>query len=73
MDEPVKHSEPASTLHLLSSLNSTIDEAKLIRQIVSLSDNLRKLEEMPHQKCRVKYLKEEIQILENRLSDCRKS
>jgi len=66
------HPEPAKTLRLLSNLDSAIDEAKLVRQLVNLSDNLHKIQAMPNQSGRIEFLRKEISTLEDRLANLRK-
>jgi len=72
MDKPTKPSESINTHRLLTNLDSTIDEAKLVRQIVSLSDCLRKIEDMPNQTSRIEFLRAELTTLESRLANLRK-
>ncbi len=69
MDKP---SESASTRRLLTNLDSTIDEAKLVRQIVSLSDNLCKIEDMPNQTSRIEFLRTKVSTLESCLANFRR-
>lgn len=64
-------SEPASTKRLLTNLSLAIDEARIVRNIVDLSDNLRRIEYSPDSTSRVAYLRKEIGNLELKLSDLR--
>ena len=64
-------SEPASTKRLLTNLSLAIDEARIVRNIVDLSDNLRRIEYSPDSISRVKYLRKEIANLELELSELR--
>lgn len=65
-------SEPASTRRLLINLSLAIDEARIVRNIVDLSDNLRRIEYSPDSISRVAYLRKEIVNLESQLADLRK-
>ncbi len=65
-------SGPASTRRLLDNLSLAIDEAMLVRKIVSLSDQVRRIEYLPEQSDRVLFLKREILNLEDQLSDVRR-
>ncbi len=64
-------SGPASTRRLLDNLSLAIDEAMLVRKIVGLSDQVRRIEYLPEQSDRVLFLKREILHLEDQLSDVR--
>ncbi len=64
-------SEPASTKRLLTNLSLAIDEARIVRNIVDLSDNLRRIEYSPDSISRVGYLRREIDDLESKLSELR--
>ncbi len=64
-------SGPASTRRLLDNLSLAIDEAMLVRKIVNLSDQVRRIEYLPEQSDRVLFLRKEILGLENQLSDVR--
>lgn len=64
-------SGPASTKRILANLSLAIDEAQLVREIVSLSDHLRKIEYLPDQANRALFIKKKIINLENQLSDVR--
>jgi len=64
-------SEPASTKRILANPSLAIDEAQLVREIVSLSDRLRAIEYLPEQANRVRFIKKNIINLEGRLSDVR--
>ena len=64
-------SEPASTRRLLTNLSLAIDEARIVRNIVDLSDNLRRIEYRPDSISRVAYLRREIDNLESKLTDLR--
>lgn len=65
-------SGPASTRRLLANLSLAIDEAMLVRKIVNLSDQVRRIEYRPDQADRVRFLKNEIINLEDELSDVRR-
>lgn len=58
---------PASTKRLLEKLNLAIDEARLVRKIVSLGDQLRKIENQPGENDRVQSLQQEIDHSEDQL------
>lgn len=60
-------SEPANTKRLLANLSLAIDEARIVRNIVDLSDNLRRIEFSPDSMSRVAYLRREIAGLESKL------
>ncbi len=64
-------SEPASTRRLLANLSLAIDEAMLVRKIVSLNDQVRRIENSPLQTERVQFLRREVSNLEVQLSDVR--
>jgi hypothetical protein len=64
-------SEPANTKRILANLSLAIDEAQLVREIVSLSDQLRAIEYLPEQADRVRFIKKKIINLEGRLADVR--
>ena len=64
-------SEPASTKRLLNNLSLAIDEARIVRSIVDLSDNLRRIEYSPDSIARVSYLRKEIADLELKLGELR--
>jgi len=64
-------SEPASTRRLLNNLSLAIDEARIVRNIVDLSDNLRRIEYSPDSISRVSYLRKEIADLELKLGELR--
>lgn len=64
-------SEPASTRRLLINLSLAIDEARIVRNIVDLSDNLRRIENSPDSTSRAAYLRREIDDFELKLADLR--
>ncbi|MCP4432337.1 MAG: hypothetical protein GY806_15280 [Gammaproteobacteria bacterium] len=64
-------SDPASTRRLLENLSLAIDEAMLVRKIVNISDQIRRIEYLPEQTGRVQFLKNKILDLENLLADVR--
>ena len=63
--------EPNSTEQLLGNLNFAIDEAKLVRSIIELSDQIRRIESAWGPSRRTLYLNREIDRLEAKLSDAR--
>jgi len=63
--------EPASTRRVLANLSLAIDETMLTRRIVALSDNLKRIENMPEQSNRTQFLRQELLILEESLNDIR--
>lgn len=65
-------SGPASTRRLLDNLSLAIDEAMLVRKIVSLSDQVRRIEYLPEESDRVLFLKKEISNLEDQLAGVRR-
>lgn len=64
-------SGPDSTKRILANLSLAIDEAQLVREIVSLGDQLRVIEYLPEQADRVRFIKKSIINLGNQLSDVR--
>ena len=64
-------SGPDSTKRILANLSLAIDEAQLVREIVSLSDQVHKIEYLPEQADRLRFIKKNIINLEGRLSDVR--
>jgi len=72
MNNPQILSSPASTKRLLANLSLAIDEAMLVRKIVSLSDQIRKTENQPDQADRFQFLRKEVLNLEDQLSSVRK-
>lgn len=64
-------SETASTSRLLNNLSLAIDEARIVRNIVDLSDNLRRIEYSPDSTARIAYLRKEIENLESKLAALR--
>ena len=62
---------PDSTKRILANLSLAIDEARLVRDIVSLSDQLRLIEFLPEQADRARFIKKNIINLEGQLSDVR--
>ena len=71
MSQPQILSGPASTRRLLNNLSLAIDEARIVRNIVDLSDNLRRIEYRPDSISRVAYLRRELVHLESKLTDVR--
>ena len=65
-------SESANTSRLLNNLSVAIDEARIVRNIVDLSDNLRRIEYSPNSTSRIAYLRKEIEDLESKLAALRK-
>jgi len=72
MNNPQILSGPASTKRLLANLSLAIDEAMLVRKIVSLSDQIRKTENQPDKADRIQFLRKEVLNLEDQLSSVRK-
>ncbi len=64
-------SEPANTKRVLANLSLAIDEARLVRKIVEISDHLRRIELQPDSSKRVEYLRKEIVRLEGQLVETR--
>jgi len=64
-------SKPESTKRLLANLSLAIDEARIVRNIVQLSDNLRRIEYSPDSTSQVAYLRREIDKLELKLTNVR--
>lgn len=58
---------PASTKRLLTNLNLAIDEARLVRKIVKLGDQLRRIENQSEEIDRVRFLQQEIDHSEDKL------
>jgi hypothetical protein len=64
-------SGPASTKRILENFSLVIDEAQLVRKIVGISDQIRRIENLPEQADRVRFLRKELINRENKLSDVR--
>ncbi len=64
-------SEPASTKRVLANLSLAIDEARAVRRIVELSDNLHRIEYHPELSSRAIFLRNEIAELELQLAKTR--
>ena len=64
-------SGPDSTKLILANLGLAIDEVQLVRQVASLSDQLRRIEYSPRQANRVWFIKKKIINLKKQLSDVR--
>ena len=64
-------SEPANTKRVLANLSLAIDEARLVRKIVEISDHLRRIELQPESSKRAEYLRNEIVRLEEELKKTR--
>ncbi|MCP4494398.1 MAG: hypothetical protein GY820_44930 [Gammaproteobacteria bacterium] len=60
-------SEPVNAKQILKNLSLAIDEARTVRRIVELSDNLHRIEYQPELSSRVKFLRNEIAALELQL------
>lgn len=60
-------SESNNTRRLLDNLNLAIDEATLVRKIISLSDQLRKIENTPDQAQNAQFIQKEIDHFEDKL------
>lgn len=63
--------EPPRTKHLLVKLNLAIEEARLVKEILALDDELQRIEYLPEQDDSVQFIKKKIITLEGRLSDVR--
>ena len=63
--------EPPRTKHLLAKLNRAIEEARLVKEIVALNDELHRIEYLSEQADRVRFIRKSIINLEGRLSDVR--
>ncbi len=70
-EEVMSHSEllaePTSTQRLLAKLNQAIDEARLVKKILSLNDELRIIENMRDEVLKIYFLKSKISALESEL------
>ncbi len=64
-------SEPSNTKRVLENLSLAIDEARAVRRIVELSDNLHRIEYQPELSSRAKFLRSEIAALELQLEKTR--
>ncbi len=64
-------SEPANTKRVLANLSLAIDEARLVRKIVELSDYMRRIKFQPDSSKRLEYLSKEIERLEEQLAKTR--
>ncbi len=71
MPHPKTETDASTAERLLANLSSTIDEAKLVRKIVALHDNLRLIGEIPNQSSRIEFLQNEITELEKKLAAIR--
>jgi hypothetical protein len=66
------HIDPNTTGRLLKNFKLAIDETKLIRNIDSLYERLRKVKYMFGQAERARLIKKEIRFLESKLTHIRK-
>lgn len=64
-------SENASTKRVLANLSLAIDEARLVRRIVDMTDNLHRIENLPEATSRATFLRHEIARLELELIETR--
>ena len=64
-------SDNAGSKRVLANLSLAIDEARLIRRISGITDNLRRIENLPEESGRVCYLRNEAAKLEIKLSETR--
>jgi hypothetical protein len=64
-------SDNASTKRILANLSLAIDEARLVRKISDIEDNLRRIENLPEQSGTASYLRGEIAQLELKLAETR--
>jgi hypothetical protein len=60
--------KPDTTLQLLNKLDLAIDEARLVRKIMDITNQVANIESTIGPSIRTQRLREEIKILENQLS-----
>ncbi|MCP4187614.1 MAG: hypothetical protein GY763_08440 [Gammaproteobacteria bacterium] len=63
--------EPASTKRVMATLGLAIEETMLARRISALSDNLYRIQNLPEQRDRARFLRQELLIMEESLIDIR--
>lgn len=61
--------EPPRTKNLLAKLNLAIEKARLVKEIIALNDELHRIEYLPEQADRVRFIKKKIINLEGQLAD----
>lgn len=64
-------SDNASSKRVLSNLSLAIDEARLVRKISDIEDNLRRIENLPEESGTVSFLRSEVEKLELKLAETR--
>ena len=64
-------SDNASSKRVLTNLSLAIDEARLVRRITDIKEDLRRIENLPEEAKRVNYLREEAAALEQKLNETR--
>jgi hypothetical protein len=64
-------SDNASSKRILANLSLAIDEARLVRKISDIEDNLRRIENLPEQVGTTTYLRSELAQLEIKLAETR--
>lgn len=63
--------DPTSTSQLLNNLNRAIDETKLLRTISSVQSDIYKIESASGPSMRTKFLRRQLESLENQLETIR--
>jgi len=71
MEHPQISTETPDSRRVLANLSFAIDEARLVRKIVELSDDLRRIEYQPEANGRVRFIRGEIARLELKLTETR--
>ncbi|MCP4432685.1 MAG: hypothetical protein GY806_17060 [Gammaproteobacteria bacterium] len=64
-------SDNAGSKRVLANLSLAIDEARLVRRIFNIEDNLRRIENLPEESGRVSYLRSEAAKLQIKLAETR--
>ena len=64
-------SDNASSKRVLANISLAIDEARLVRKITDIEDNLRRIENLPEESGKVSYLRSEVEKLELKLAETR--
>lgn len=64
-------SDNASSKRVLTNLSLAIDEARLVRRINAINENLRRIENLPEESKRVSFLRGELAKFEDKLNETR--
>ncbi len=71
MEHPQISTQSADSRRVLTNLSFAIDEARLVRKIVELSDDLHRIELQPDSSDRARFIRREIAHLELELTETR--